>query len=151
MMVTSRLRIRPATIEDHPALVKLCKTSKYTKDFSNQQMFSSEDAYQKGWIRLIYAEDTKEPPLGFTCVRHKSRSPETMLYFIVVEPDVQGLGIGRLLMQDLEKQTPHPRIALKVEKDNKEAIVVYSRLGYCVESLNEYNGKGQLMAKAIVK
>jgi len=134
---------------DHEALVKLAKRSRYISAFGNI-MFSSPAAYEKGWIRKAVVAETDEI-VGFTCVRHKTRQPETVLYFIMVKPEAQGRGVGRELMADLEEQTPHERIALKVEKDNSGAIAFYERLGYVVESTNEYGGRGVLMAKRIVR
>ena len=132
--------------EHHKELVRLAKKSKYISAFGSQ-MFSGDAAYDKGWIRV--AQTPQMDVVGFTCVRHKTRSPETMLYFIMVDPDSEGLGVGRALMKDLEEQTPHPRIALKVMKDNERAVEFYRKLGYAVESEDEYKGEGLLMAKEL--
>lgn len=118
-------------------------------------MFSGEDAYKKGWIRIAQwamgesggAKYHLGDIAGFYCVRHKKRSPETMLYFLMVDPRFEGQGIGRILMGSLEEHTPHNRIALKVEKENEGAIAFYKKLGYVVESDEAYGGKGLLMAK----
>ena len=144
-----RIEIEPALPEDHKELVKLAKKSKYTSDFSNR-MFSGELHYSKGWIRKAVNRDTGEI-VGLTSFRNKSKQPETMLYFIIIHPDAQGWGVGKKLMADLEEQSPHPRVALKVEKENAKAVAFYERLGYVVEGRNEYNGKGLLMAKALIK
>ena len=69
--------IRAATPDDHPDILAVTKTSKYTKDFSNRVMFSSDAAYEKGWIMI--AENPGTKMLGFTCVRHKVREPVTMV------------------------------------------------------------------------
>mgnify|MGYP006272337213 CR=1 FL=1 len=131
----------------HKALVAMAKTSTYISSFGSP-MFSGDAAYDKGWVRMAVNAETDEI-LGFTCVRHKTRSPETMLYFIIVDPDKEGRGIGQRLMADLEEQTPHRRIALKVMKDNERAIEFYRKLGYVVESEDEYKGEGLLMAKEL--
>lgn len=127
----------------HKELVALAKKSKYISSFSSI-MFSSEDAYRKGWIRA--AVDKNGKVQGFTCVRHKIRTPETMLYFITTDPQLEGKGIGQKLMLDLEKQSPHTRISLKVMLDNKRAIAFYEKLGYQVGG-PAYNGTGVLMFK----
>lgn len=141
------LVLRRAEYEkDHKALCSLAKKSPYISSFSSH-MFSSEEAYNKGWIRLV--ENAEGEILGFTCVRHKKRSPETMLYFLMVDPDLRRSGLGRLLMTDLEEQTPHPVIALKVMNDNTTAIAFYRELMY-QEVGPCYNGKGVQMAKQLM-
>lgn len=138
--------IEPANRDlDHDAINKIGKQTSYCKDFGSI-MFSGEGSYIKGWIRVAKVA-VSGVIAGFSCVRHKVRAPETMLYFIAVDDAWHGEGIGKSLMEDLEKQTPHNRIALKVEKTNEHAIAFYIRLGYIVESTNEYGGKGILMAK----
>lgn len=126
----SKFIVRSATVEDHKALVALAKTSKYTKDFSNRMMFSSDAAYEKGWIRL--AEEEDGTIIGFTCVRHKSRFPETMLYFIVVDPEYRSQGIGEILIKDAVQHAPTNMMRLNVMKDNTQAKKFYDRLGFTV-------------------
>ncbi len=126
--MTASVKIRQAVkAQDHDTLVKIARKSCYISAFGSI-MFSSDQAYEKGWIRL--AEDADGNILGFTCVRHKSRTPETMLYFIMIDPEVESQGVGQALMRDLETQTPHRPYALKVELRNERAIAFYERLGY---------------------
>lgn len=124
---TMEVRVRTATPADHDAIFKVAKTSKYTKDFSNRVMFSSDAAYEKGWIAV--AETDEGEIIGFTCVRHKSREPKTMLYFITVRPDWGGHGIGRDLLDAVMAHSPHRVMELNVMKDN-EALNFYLRLGF---------------------
>jgi ribosomal protein S18 acetylase RimI-like enzyme len=140
--------------QDHKALVALAKTSKYTKDFSNEVMFSSEAAYAKGWIRLAENEDGE--PIGFYCVRHKVRAPVTMLYFIVVHPDCRDHGVGELLMEDLEQQARAQckvgqayAIHLNVAKDNTGAIRFYERLGFNIIGDHAIKGTAFTMEYAV--
>lgn len=123
----------------------MSKKDKNISSFSSM-MFSSQSAYDKGWIRIALADGEV---VGFTCVRHKSRAPETMLYFVMVDPDRTGRGVGKRLMADLEEQTPHPTIALKVMKSNERAIRMYEKLGYRVTSDDEYSGRGLMMKKGV--
>lgn len=87
--------IRQATTEEHDTLLKIAKTSKYTKDFSNRVMFSSDAMYEKGWIYVAEYEGTA---VGMACVRHKVRAPETMLYFIAIDPEWRSHRIGEALV-----------------------------------------------------
>lgn len=137
------MRIRGAKRGDHDAIVKLARQSKFVRDFSSH-MFSSEAAYEKKWIRVAMKG---KRIVGFTCVRHKVRAPETVLYFIGVDKDTQREGIGFELMRDLQDQSPHKRIALNVDKTNIEAIGMYTRLGYEIEHGDALNGTAHHMAK----
>ena len=119
--------IRRATIQDHDRLVKLAKQSKYTKDFSNAVMFSSPAAYDKGWIWL--AENAQGEAVGLACVRHKSREPKTMLYFVVVDERERGHGIAFDLLKVVMQNAPHSRMQLNVMKDN-EALKFYQKHGF---------------------
>lgn len=120
--------IRPATQADHKDILAIAKLSPYTRDFGSI-MFSSPEAYLKGWIRVLVEEGRV---IGFTCVRHKTRSPETVLYFIGIHPAHRSLGYGAWLMTDLIIQTPHKRVALNVMKENERALKFYLGLGFVI-------------------
>lgn len=119
--------IRTATPADHKAILQVAKQSKYTKDFSNQVMFSSDAAYEKGWIRVLEMDGKI---VGFTCIREKVRQPETVLYFIGVDGSAKGQGVGKKLIQDIIDRTKHRCLALNVAKANEEARAFYDRLGF---------------------
>lgn len=120
------LVFRPARHDEHAALCKLAKTSKYTKDFSNAVMFSSEAAYKKGWIRVV--ADGLGKPLGLTCRRDK-RDGTTVLYFVVVSPEARKSGLGWALIDDMMEvaRQGQPRtLTLNVMKDN-DAVAFYKK------------------------
>ena len=121
--------IRRAAMGDHAAICAIAKTSQYTRDFSNRLMFSSDAAYEKGWIMV--AEQRGCQLLGFTCVRHKVREPVTMLYFITVHPDHRGRSIGERLLRRVMEYGPHDRMKLNVMKENR-AVNFYKRLGFVI-------------------
>lgn len=135
--------IRTATPADHEAIFRVAKQSKYTKDFSNRVMFSSDAAYEKGWIRVV-EKDGKI--VAFTCVREKVRQPEVVLYFIGIDPSAKRSGVGKALIEDIMHRTKHRRLALNVAKDNEEARAFYESLGFTVvgESLG---GSGLALKK----
>ena len=137
------IHITPANKEqDHKALVRFAAKSKYTRDFSNELMFSSEAAYNKGWI--LKCVDDEGNIIGMSCVRHKSREPVTMVYFIIVAESVRGMGIGRKLLKQLVKDGPHTTIQLSVMKDNTEAMQFYKRLGFKIVG-ETMKGKANLL------
>lgn len=111
----------------HPEIMKIAKLSKYTRDFSNH-MFSGEEMYKKGWISAVMDDQGKV--VGFSCVRHKTRTPETSLYFIGLAPEQKGLGLGSRLIDHIKDSSPHRCIQLNVMKDNEPALGFYKRLGF---------------------
>jgi ribosomal protein S18 acetylase RimI-like enzyme len=123
--------IRPGTLEDHKAILQISKQSKFTKDFSNQVMFSSPAAYEKGWIRVV-EEDGRI--VGFTCFRVKKRDPEVVLYFVGVDKSQQGNGLGWKLIEDMMAFAPptHRKLYLNVGKDNEQARSFYEKHGFVV-------------------
>ena len=113
---------------EHAELCKLAKTSPYTRDFSNRVMFSSDAAYAKGWIRVMLH---KREPIGFYCVRQKSRGEKaTALYFITVHPDWRSKNVGKMLLDDIKRASPSGIVQLNVAKDNERARAFYVREGF---------------------
>lgn len=128
---------RVAKLEEHKSLLQISKQSKYTKDFSNALMFSSPAAYEKGWIRGVWPvngcmPEMKFSPLGFTCIRIKSRVPEVVLYFVGVDKAQQGHGLGWKLIQDFMTAAPrtHRLLRLNVMKENEQAANFYLKHGF---------------------
>lgn len=124
---------------DHVALMAIAKQHKATNAFGHI-MFSSQDAYDRGWIRKII-DEIDNVIVGFTCVRHKVREPKTSLYYIAVEQSVRHLGYGQLLLDDLKQQSPHRCIELSCLQNNEPAIRFYQKNGFCVTG-EALKGKG---------
>jgi ribosomal protein S18 acetylase RimI-like enzyme len=120
------IKIRPATRGDHEVLLAIAKSHKATRDFGHI-MFSGEQAYQKGWIRVAIVADHV---VGFTCVRHKMREPKTSLYYICVRPEARRMKVGQALLDDLTATSPHRCIELSCFKDNAEALAFYAKNGF---------------------
>lgn len=135
------MKIRTADTQDHKAIVQVSKRSPATRDFTNQ-MFSGDSMYQKGWI-LVAEKD--EEIVGFVCVRHKVRQPETSLYFLGVLPDWKRKGVARKLLEEIKKRSPHRKIVIGVFKDNEEALAFWKREGFTITSSDHYKGKGYKM------
>lgn len=143
--MTNDIEIREADRElDHKQLVKLANLSKFTHAFSSI-MFSSEEAYEKGWIRVATYD---EEIIGLSCVRHKKREPKTVLYFLVIHPVHRCRKIGEMMLKDLEEQTPHDCIKFNVSKENPHARRFYTRHGYKVVDSTTLNGQGWGMEKS---
>lgn len=130
--------IRNARWSEHNAICKIARQSKYTKDFSNM-IFSSEQCYQERRIRVL---TIRTAIIGFYCVRNRKRDGVTVLYFVGVDEERWGHGLGRLLMLDLHKRSTGT-VELKVIKENP-AVRLYQRLGY--EIVGEaYKGAAHVM------
>lgn len=138
------ITFRPARVEEHNQLVTLARQSPYTKDFSNRVMFSSDAAYEKGWI-TVAEQDGKI--VAMSCVRHKVRDPETMLYFVVVDRHCRSRAIGRRLLQHVMDEGPWETMRLGVMKENKRAVAFYLELGFRIVHDRHYGGEAYLMEK----
>ena len=58
--------------------------------------------------------------------------------YLAVEPDRQGVGLGRALMDEVEARLIErgcPKINLQVRTSNPEAIAFYERLGFVVDDV----------------
>jgi len=140
------IQVGPAHKSLHPQLVKIAKTSPYTTHFSNTMMFSSDAAYEKGWICAAYDEDNPSTPLGFYCVRQKVRGDkETMLYFITVLPEYRSSKVGAHLMHHMKDTSPRSLIRLNVAKANTEAVKFYVRHDFVIVSTEALKGEGYTM------
>ena len=129
--------ISQARPEDHAAIVSICRGHRALSAFGHI-MFSGPAAYERGWIRVFRIGSVI---VGFTCVRHKVREPETSLYYIGVQDGMRGHRIGEQLIEDVKRQSPHRRMTLSVLADNAGARKFYARLGFS-EAGPALGGKG---------
>lgn len=111
----------------HKEIVKVAKLTKWTKDFSNQMMFSSSASYSKGWIKVA---TLLGKIVGFACYREKARVPKTVLYFVGVQPDQQRKGIAWSLIEKVMKDSRHMTMELKCAKDNLDTHNYYLKKGF---------------------
>jgi ribosomal protein S18 acetylase RimI-like enzyme len=138
------IKVRRAQAGEHPLLLQVARQSPFTKDFSNRVMFSTPAAYEKGWILRADFSSARdnEVPLGISCVRHKSRSLQTVLYFICVRPEGRRMGVGRALIEEIMRESPHDEMVLNVMKSNAEARAFYRQLGFQESGVETLGGEG---------
>lgn len=117
--------IRFANFSEHKKIVQVSKQSKFTRDFTNQ-IFSGEEMYLRSWITIAEHREI----LGFYCVRHKIKEPVTSLYFIGVDRNQKGIGVGFKLLEHMKVNSPHKVIELNCIKENEEALIFYDRNGF---------------------
>jgi ribosomal protein S18 acetylase RimI-like enzyme len=132
--------IRKAKIAEHDAIRKIAHQTSYTKAFSNM-IFSGDDCYADGRIRVAVS---KGKIVGFTCFRHRKRNPATVLYFIGVDEQYRGKGIGQQLIRDLGAGT-ELELELNVMKDNP-AFHAFCKAGF-VKVGEAYEGKAWVMRR----
>lgn len=119
--------IRKAAFIEHGSIMKIAKLSKYTRDFSNH-IFSGEAMYEKGWINVAHMDFALLA--GFYCVRHKTRTPATTLYFIGIDPEFKEMKVGTDLLQHMKDNSPYKCIELNCMKDNEPALKFYEKHGF---------------------
>ncbi len=77
------------------------------------------------------AVDDHDVILGFAWLMARGAfGRSAYLRLLAVDPDAQGLGVGRALMRDLESRTQGRGLMLLVTADNAPARRFYERLGY---------------------
>lgn len=120
------MKVTTAKVKDHEKLLAVAKKSKYTSGFSNI-IYSGPEVYAKGFIG---AAKIGRKVVGFVCLRHAIRKPQTTIYDIGVDPDYKRRGVGKALLDWAMSTSPHKRIVLNVDKRNKEAIAFYRKTGF---------------------
>ena len=108
-------------LSDFLALDALC----FGEDAWNAEAFLS-DLPEKFETSLSVWSD--EQLCGFAMV---SRKPEWLhIHRYAVHPDRQGQGLGKVMLQELQRAHPHDIIGLKVAMKNLEAIYFYLSKGF---------------------
>ncbi len=133
--------IRPATLEDLDALVRL------------ETVFPGDCISRKSFRHLltrghaaIWVYDGGQGVVGNAVVLYRRRSPSARVYSLVVDPACQGRGIARALLEAAEQAavargciTMH----LEVRADNETAIRLYGKAGYLQDGrVNNYYDDG---------
>lgn len=124
-----RAMIRTATLDDLDALLAL-----------ENRCFDSDRLSRRSFRRMITKAksellvDVEGNQLrAYALVLFHAGTPMARLYSVAVDPDARGLGLGRTLMQAVEKAAlERDCIALRLEvrRDNSAALKLYAQLGY---------------------
>src|SRR6478609_6932713 len=100
------------------------------------------DRFEDGFdpaISIAAPIDELKPPTGLLLVAHLRRRP-VELKRMWVSPDVRGLGLGRKLLRELERQAATAgadTVRLETNRSLTEAIALYRKAGYReVEAFN---------------
>lgn len=120
---------RSAMVKDIPRLAKIEETC-----------FESDRLSRRSFHRLIKNGHAKficlvveKTIAGYGLLFFRRGTSLARLYSLAIDPEYQGLGFSRLLMDELEKKASEASkssIRLEVRADNYGAIQLYDRLGY---------------------
>lgn len=135
--------IRQATLGDLEDLV-LLETAGFPIDsFTRRQLLYLITKAQG----ICLVEEDGGRILGMLVLLWRRNSGSGSIYSVVVDPKVQGKGIGKRLMHEAEviaRQKGLKRLTLQVRLDNAVAIGLYKKLGYTEGGyLPQYYSDGQ--------
>lgn len=121
--------LRPAVIEDLADLVALeerCFESDRMSRRSFRRMITKANA------ELVVADDDGALS-GYALVLFHTGSSLARLYSIAVDPAARGRGLGRALLEEIERlAVEHGSVSMRLElrSDNAEALALYEAAGY---------------------
>lgn len=122
------MKIRKAKWEEHKRVCEVARLSKFTKGFASGGLRFVDSYYQRGEVLVAEAHGRL---LGFACVRHCVRRPYTSVYYIGATEN--GRGVGRALLRQVLKESPHTCIQLISEKENKQGLGFYRHIGFTIQ------------------
>ncbi len=121
--------LRPATAADVDALVVL-----------ENRCFEDDRLSRRSFQRLIRSDAAAvtvlvqgSEMLGYVCVLYRRGTALARLYSLAIDPDHQGQGLSRRLMEQAEDEAVASgctHLRLEVRPDNSPAIALYDKLGY---------------------
>ena len=132
------ITIRPAVVEDLPALIDLETRGFKTDNFSPEQF---RYLLTKANCTILLLE-YKRSLAGMAILLWRKRCTVARLYSIVVDPNMRDKGLGAILLQACEEEVSgkqYKKLSLEVRVDNKRAIEFYKYHGYKItENLPGY-------------
>lgn len=126
--------IRPLSPHDSPAVIEQVKKLLSHALFqpNGNQLNRIISAYQTEKDRILYLCEKENRVLGILgLVFHKDRGE---ILHIAVEPTNRGQGIGRQMIDEMERK--HALLRISAETD-KEAVHFYEKCGFQIVSLGE--------------
>ncbi len=143
-----RIAIRPATPADFPAIERVYhRAYRGLEPYAYESHWTPEERekYTREYLGWAYEEDpegffvaVEEPSgevLGFVSVHTwgEGRARRAEIIEVAVDPEQQGHGLGRLLLDHAERYAKSKgctKIQLWVGSENRRALEIYKRRGY---------------------
>lgn len=140
--------VRPATLGDVPAMLSVSQKAhrhsyadlipashraafdaRYSDDPENRQFLISRlmQALDNPTWRILVATVDENEIIGYTIVEHANPA---QLHGLFVDPDYQGMGIGRQLFEASLADLDSATVRLHVLRDNQRAINLYEEHGF---------------------
>jgi ribosomal-protein-alanine acetyltransferase len=123
------ITIRPATVEDLPALLSIEERSFVTDRMSRR---SFRHLLKAAHADCLVAAD-RDRLVGYAVVFYRRTIATARLHSLAVDPDSHGGGIGRALLSAVEgkaRDRGNRKLHLEVRQDNPGAIRLYRASGY---------------------
>jgi ribosomal protein S18 acetylase RimI-like enzyme len=128
--MSDSVQLRPASLQDLPALVAL-ENQTFSEDRISRRQFRW--MLKRGHCALITASTETIGLVGYVLVLFHRGTSLGRIYSLAVDDRMRGQGIARQLMQAAEQAAlEHDCLALRLEvrTDNHSAIQLYEKLGY---------------------
>lgn len=128
-----KILIRKASLEDTSAIKEIADQNKEILGFIRQGILQQN--IERGWILVASCEGII---VGFASYRH-CKDGRTVLYNICVKQERRREGIGKLLLQELEREAlflGKEKLLLKCP-EGVEANHFYPKLGYVLLGLQD--------------
>jgi [ribosomal protein S18]-alanine N-acetyltransferase len=137
------ITLRQALARDLDALVHLEAIAFEGDRFSRRQLWH---LLHRANALTLLVEDAEGRVLGHGILLFRRHSRRVRLYSLCIHPEAQGLGLGRQLLEALEQaacQRGAERLVLEVRIDNRIALRLYRRMGFCLTRwLDDYYADG---------
>ena len=135
--------LRPAQPGDLAALCQLEQHCFETDHFNRRQL---THLLSRAHAISFVAEDEKQGLVGYATLLLRRNSRAARLYSFCVHPALQGQGVGRRLLETLEREAHErglERLTLEVRADNRRALALYRRMGFKLRRwLDDYYADG---------
>ncbi|QJI38797.1 GNAT family N-acetyltransferase [Pseudomonas sp. ADAK13] len=139
--------IRSATVDDIAAIEAIVHAaySPYIERIGRKPGPMLDDYRQQVAAARVHVLENAGQVHGFVVLIHNDEY--LLLDNLAVDPDTQGLGYGRLLLEFTERQAGQGSIRLYTNEAMTENIVLYTRKGYVETHRAEENGLRRVYMK----